>query len=371
MINILHIINGADLGGISSMLLNYYRNIDRNQYHFDFVYSIDEPLGHNGIELQKLGSKFYYVPKKSEGLRPHINGIKKVLRVGNYDAIHVHSGLTSYVALAVAKRCGIKVRIAHAHNAVKSVVGFKAKMNRLIGNFLIKRYATERLACSRDAAIYTFGDKSINENNVRVLPNAINPVKYAFTEEERTQKREELCIPADSFVLGTVGRMTVEKNQMFLVDVLCEIKKLVSNSIMLLVGDGNLRQEIENRVQAKGLAGDVIFTGQRTDVPDLLNVYDVFVLPSLYEGFPVVGVEAGANGLPIVLSDTITRELGFFPNVEYLSLNDSPSIWAKKIVSYMGKPRNDTALNLIRTNSYDIEGSTKILTRVYSGEYHK
>ncbi len=371
MIKVLHIINGADLGGISSMILNYYRSIDRNKYHFDFIYSIDEPLGYNGNELRKLGAKFFYVPKKSEGLWHHISGIKKVIRDGNYDVIHVHSSLTSYVALAVAKKCGIKIRIAHAHNAVKSVVGLKAKINRVVGNVLIKRYATKRLACSIDAAIYTFGDKSINESNVRILPNAIDPMKYAFSEEASTKKREELCISPETFVFGTVGRMTVEKNQMFLVDVLREVIRLVPDTKLLLVGDGNLRREIENSVKEADLVADVIFTGQRTDVPDLLNVYDVFVLPSHYEGFPVAGVEAGANGLPIVLSDTITRELGFFPNVKYLSLNDSPLVWAKSITSYMGKPRNDAALSFIKANSYDIEGNSKILAQIYSGEDSK
>ena len=371
MIKVLHIINGADLGGISSMLLNYYRNIDRNMFHFDFIYSIDEPLGYNGKELQKIGAHFIYVPKKSESLKDHVAGIEKVLKEGQYDAIHVHSSLTSYVALAVAKRCGIKVRIAHAHNAVKEIKGIKAKVNRLLGNALIRHYATVRLACSKDAAIYTFGGRSLEEPNVRILPNAITPTKYAYSSDLRARKRIELNISSNMFIFGTVGRMTIEKNQMFLVDVLKEVIKIIPNTEMLLVGDGDLRAEIEKKVQQEGLLQNVIFTGQRTDVPELLNVFDVFVMPSHYEGFPVAGVEAGANGLPIVLSDTITRELGFLPNVNYISLNESSTNWAKRIASYYGKSRNRNAIDAIKANSYDIENSTKILARIYSGDKQK
>ena len=368
MIKVLHIINGADLGGISSMILNYYRNIDRQKFHFDFIYSIDEPLGHNGIELQKLGAKFFYVPKKSEGIRTHVHGIKRILNEGQYNAIHVHSSLTSYVALAVAKHCGVKVRVAHAHNAVKEIRGIKAKTNRMIGNALIKHYATLRLACSKDAAIYTFGAKSIHESNVKILPNAIDPQKYVYSRDMRAKKRIELGISESTFVFGTVGRMTTEKNQMFLVGVLKEMIRKIPNTIMLLVGDGELRSDIENKVQQQGLSDNVIFTGQWTDVPDLLNVYDVFVMPSHYEGFPVAGIEAGANGLPLVLSDTITRELGFLPRVNYLSLNEPPLNWADMISSYVNVERNMNVLDVIKANSYDIESSTKILSDIYSGE---
>ena len=368
MIKVLHIINGANLGGISSMILNYYRNIDRQKFHFDFIYSIDEPLGHNGIELQKLGAKFFYVPKKSKGIKIHVEGIKKILNEGQYEAIHVHSSLTSYVALAVAKHCGVNVRVAHAHNAVKEINGIKAKANRMIGNALIKHYATIRLACSKDAAIYTFGAKSIYESNVKILPNAIDPQKYVYSKDMRTKKRTELGISESTYVFGTVGRMTAEKNQMFLVGVLKEVINKIPNTVMLLVGDGELRSAIENKVQQEGLSHNVIFTGQRTDVPDLLNVYDVFVMPSHYEGFPVAGIEAGANGLPLVLSDTITQELGFLPGVNYMSLNEPPLNWADMITSYFDVGRNVNALDTIKANSYDIESSTKVLSDIYAGE---
>ncbi len=365
MINVLHVINGADLGGISSMILNYYRNINRDKFHFDFIYSIDEPLGHNGIELQKLGAQFFYVPKKSEGLMAHIKGIEKILKARKYDAIHVHSSLTSYVALAVAKKCGIRVRVAHAHNAVKDVLGVKAKINRVIGNVLIKRYATVRLACSRDAAIYTFGNKSINDNNVKVLPNSIATRNYVFSEEKRKEVRSVYNIGENELVFGTVGRMSQEKNILYLIDVLDSLVKIRSCRLML-IGDGDERKDIEEKIEQLGIRNHAILTGKRPDVAALLNAFDVFTIPSVNEGFSIAGLEAGANGLPLVMSNAVPNDLGFLPNTIYLSLGN-PQKWAETISSYH-KGRNENAYSDVRSHGYDIEDSVVILEAVYSGQ---
>lgn len=367
MIRVLHIINGAALGGISSMILNYYKNIDRKQFHFDFIYSVDEPLGHNGLELKKLGADFYYVPKKSDGLMAHISGIMKVLEKHEYHAIHVHSSHTSYVALYVANKCGIPIRVAHAHNAVKDKLCLKMWISRKIGNVLIKRYATTRLACSLDAAVYTYGEKSVIESNTLILPNAIDADKFVFDTYNRDKIRSELNIPKQSFVLGTVGRMTVEKNQIFLVDVFKKVNEIIPDSKLILVGDGDQRINIEKRVDTLGLKDSVLFLGQRTDIPSLLNAFDIFAMPSLYEGFPIAGIEAGTNGLPLVLSDTITRELNFLPNVKYVSLSRIED-WSQSICSMRELKRNDRALELVKKNSFDIRVAAKNLEKIYRGD---
>ena len=369
MINVLHIINGADLGGISSMILNYYKNIDRNAFHFDFIYSIDEPLGHNGHELEKLGANFFYVPKKSAGLKKHIDGIKKIIKAGNYDAIHVHSGLTSYVALSVAKKSGIKIRVAHAHNAVKNIRGLRNKLKRFLGNYLIKFYASCMVACSRDAAVYTFGDKSLKNLNLKILPNSIDSKKYIYSEDERVKIRKELNIGDKDFVIGSVGRMTPEKNQIFLLQVFKVLSGEDKSAKLLLVGDGPDKEVIKDFIKKEHLEEKVFLTGQRTDVNAILSSFDVYAMPSLYEGFPVAGLEAAANGLPIVLSDTITKELSFVKNIHYLSLCDDKRKWVDIIELCKGESRNDSAVADIIENGFDIVSSAKILQKIYSDKW--
>ncbi len=364
MINVLHIINGADLGGISSMILNYYRYIDRENYHFDFVYSIDKPLGHNGIELEKLGAEFYYVPKKSESLKAHIEGIKKILSRKRYDAIHVHSNLTSYVALSIAKKCGVKVRVAHAHNAVKVTRGVKSSIKRFIGIVLNNKYSTIRLGCSQDALNYVFGKCSEKDHNSIVLPNSIPAQEYAYSEPTRKKLRLSYGINDNELVFGTVGRMSQEKNIIYLVDIL---KKLINDipCKLVLIGDGDERKKIEKKIDELGLRNDAILTGQSSNVKELLNLFDVFVIPSINEGFSIAGLEAGANGLPIVLSDAVPCDLGFLPNTSYLSLNDSQK-WAEAIKS-IPKERNKNAVTLVKSKGYDIEESARKLEQIYCG----
>lgn len=364
MINVLHIINGADLGGISSMILNYYRYIDREKYHFDFIYSIDEPLGHNGTELEKLGAEFYYVPKKSESLKAHIEGIKEILNRKRYDAIHVHSSLTSYVALSVAKKCGVKVRIAHAHNAVKVTRGAKGSIKRFIGIALNNRYSTVRLGCSQDALNYVFGKSSEKDHNSIVLPNSIPAQDYAYSELIRNKLRLSYGINENELVFGTVGRMSQEKNIIYLVDIL---NKLINDipCKLVLVGDGDERKKIEQRIDELGLRNCAILTGQSSNVKELLNMFDVFVIPSINEGFSIAGLEAGTNGLPIIMSDAVPDDLGFFPNTRYLSLDD-PQKWAEAIKT-IPKGRNKNAITDVKSKGYDIEDSARKLEQIYCG----
>ena len=365
MIKVLHIINGADLGGISSMILNYYRNIDRNQYHFDFIYSIDEPLGHNGIELQKLGAEFFYVPKKSEAMTAHVKGVRKILREGNYDAIHVHSNMTSYVALSVAKRCGVKIRVAHAHNAVKGSRGIKSNIKHLTGVLLNNLYSTIRLGCSQDALNYVFGSKSIIDSHSIVLPNSITTKNYSFSKEIREEVRSKYGVRENELLFGTVGRMSKEKNIIYLIDVLDRLVKMRPCKLML-IGDGDERKGIEEKIDRLGLRKNVILTGQRSDVAALLNAFDVFTIPSENEGFSIAGLEAGANGLPLVMSDAVPSDLGFLPNTIYLSLGNTQE-WAETISSFY-RGRNENAQNDVRAHGYDIENSVSTLEAIYSGQ---
>lgn len=360
-------INGATYGGISTMLLNYYTHMDRNKIHFDFVYSAEGAFGHDGEKLKELGAEFFYIPKKSSGLRKHIKQLDELIKKGDYDVIHVHSAHTSYVGLMVAWKNGIKGRFAHAHTAVKGRLGLKETISRRVGIILMKLFATKRLACTRDAAVSVFGRHSLKEKSMILVPNSINTEKFRYDENARIEIRKTFGIKLSTFVLGTVGRMSEEKNQIFLVGVLEKLKKIIPDSCLLLIGDGDKKNEIEKAVLEKNLKDSVIFTGNREDVSKILNAMDIFVVPSIYEGFSIAGLEAGTNGLPLILSDVIPRELAFLNRAEYISLNLSTGEWAKKIAIYSDVGRSSDAVEQVVRYGYDIIKSVKRMEQIYDG----
>lgn len=368
MVRVLHVINGAALGGISSMILNYYRYMDREQVHFDFVTSIAE-LGYNGKELEKLGCKFYFIEMKSKGLWNHIKQLNTLMKKEHFDAIHVHSNHTSYVALMVAWKNGIPVRVAHGHNAVKDKLSLKARVSRRVGIILIKGFSTKRLACSKDAAVYTFGRHSLKEHSLQILPNAIDVEKFRFRAEMRERYRTEFNIQKHATIIGCVGRMSSEKNHIFLVEQMPSLLKKLPKAKIMLIGDGAEKRKLEQRAEELGVAEHIIFAGERNDVSNLLNVMDVFVLPSTSEGLGIAAVEAAASGLPVVLSDHVPKELKFIPNSTYVSLDDQ-SKWIDEIEAYAKQYQRNipqSALKTLRDHGYDIRLTCKKLETEYLG----
>ena len=365
MIRVLHIINGASMGGISSMILNYYRCMDRSKVHFDFVTSCEN--GYNGWELEKLGSKFYFIEMKSKGLWNHVKELDKLMKKEHFDAIHVHSNHTSYVALMVAWKNHIKVRIAHGHNAVKSKPTLKGRISRRVGIILIRIFSTKRLACSIDSAIYTFGKHSLNEKNMEVLPNAIDVEKFRYDPVNRIKYRKEFGLAEDTIVVGCVGRMSQEKNHQFLLHVFASVLNINPDSVLILVGEGPEKSRLEELALTLKISGRVIFTGERTDIPTLLNAFDVLVMPSIFEGFPIAGIEALSNGLPLVLSDTITWELSFTDYTTYISLQESYEHWAKIICEQNIKRHMPSQADIVKDKGYDIYLAAKKLEQYYLG----
>ena len=221
----------------------------------------------------------------------------------------------------------MKVRIAHSHSTTNK----KEHLRNFIKNILrlfSKKYATHYFACSELAGRWLFGDKTFNKGEVTVINNAIELEKYKFNEQTRDSLRAKYGL-TNQFVIGHIGRFMSQKNHTFLIDIFYEVVKRQHNSKLLLIGDGPLYDEIVNKVHTLNLDDKVVFTGVKQNAYDYYNAMDVFVLPSLYEGLPVVGVEAQANGLPIVTSDTVTRDLNIAGGVDYLSLGETASFWAK------------------------------------------
>lgn len=363
MIRVLHLINGADLGGISSMILNYYTFMNKEEYRFDFV-SPRKEEGVNGKKLQELGCKFYYIPTKHNGLVRHIKLLNKLMVNEKFDVVHVHSDLTSYVGLIVAWKNGVRVRVAHGHNADFRNKSIKQKVKRFIGHILIAAFATDRLACSKDSIKYTFGKFAEQNKNTHVLSNAIDISRYKFNKLEREKIRNEFSISPDAYVLGSVGRMSKEKNHIFLVRLMRQIKETNKKIHLLLVGDGDEFENCINLAKELDVLDQISFAGARSDISKILSAMDLFLLPSLNEGLGIVAIEASASGIPVILSNKVPSILSFIPESYFIELNEFS--WVDKIVELSSKSTERMDNNeVLRTNKYDIQKEVKQLEYIY------
>jgi len=230
----------------------------------------------------------------------------------------------------------------------------------------ILKYSTDLFGCSKEACEFLFGERCFNDNRVRIINNGIETENFVFNEEIRVKMREELGIKDSTIVVGHVGRFSYPKNHDFLIDIFKKVNEKNRNTLLLLVGDGNLREAIERKVEYLGLSNRVIFAGIRSDVADVLQAMDIFVFPSLYEGLPVTLVEAQASGLPCVISDNITKQVQITDLIHPVSLERSPEYWSKKILEVTKDSLRIDTSSLIRENNFDIYSIAKTLTTFYS-----
>lgn len=362
---VLHITNGAEIGGISAVILNYYRNIDREQFRFDFVIPPGK-FGPNGQALEKLGGTFYTLPQKSEKLFAFIKELRELIKKNHYDIVHAHHHDTSYVSLFVALSCGVKCRVAQSHSYMVTGEKLKTKIRRRVGILLNDLSSNLRFACTDEAASYLFGKRLKRLFPVTLLPNGIEPESFHFSDKARLMAREEFGIDDNTLVFGVVARMTPEKNHRFLIDVLAEMLRTRKSVRLLVVGGGPLRNELEEFARAKGVLGNTIFAGKRPDLLNMLCAMDVFTLPSFYEGSPVSAVEAAATGLPIVLSCAITKDLRFLKNVAYVSIGDGDEEkWANRIIEFASIGRDTDSLSRINDNGFNVSSIAKLLSNSY------
>lgn len=296
IIRVLYVNGGLmDRGGISMHMMNYYRHLDKSRIQIDFVVHGFEK-GIFDDEIYSLGGKIYNIPLKSKDYFGNIKALKEIFDTGKYKIVHSHMDAMNMVVLKIAKKCGIPIRIAHSHNTqhltnnkIKFAINEYARLN-------ISKYATHFFACSEKAGRWLFGDKAVNNGKVTVIYNAIELEEFTFKQLKRDFLRDALDLK-NNFVIGHIGRFDYQKNHLFLLDVFNETLKLTENVKLLLIGDGHLRDEIITKIKKLGIEDKVIMMGVRSDINDLLNVFDVFILPSVFEGLGTVVIEAQANGL--------------------------------------------------------------------------
>ena len=357
MIRILHIVTYMGRGGLETMIMNYYRNIDRTKVQFDFLVHRDFEADYDE-EIQKLGGKIYRLPRLNPFSKEYLNRLRSFFNEHKeYEIVHSHLDCMSGIPLNIAKECGVPVRIAHAHSSSQT-----KDMKYLLKLFFkrnIAKTATDLFACGEKAGQWMFGT-----DRFHVLNNAIKTQEYIYNKETASRKRKELAIPEEVFVIGHVGRFAPPKNHTFLIDVYGEIKKQKPNAYLLLVGDGELKASIEGKVKNLELDNSVIFTGLRSDVNELLQAMDIFLFPSIYEGLPVSIVEAQAAGLPCFISDKVPSECKKTDLVQQLSLDMTVKEWADCILKVKTDKRRDMSEE-IKQAGFDIVENVRWLENYY------
>ncbi len=358
-IRVAQIIGRAGEGGVESMIMNLYRNIDHSQVVFDFFVESTSIIIKKE-EIESYGGKVIIIPSYK-----HISKFKKTLKneflSGNYDIVHSNMNALSFISLKIAKKCGIKVRIAHSHSTTNK----KEKLHHIIKSVLrpySKKYATHYFACSEKAGRWLFGNKAFDSGCVYLINNAIDLNKFVFSESIRNKMRSKYGVES-KFVIGHIGRFCKQKNQQFLVNIYKDIIKKDDQYALLLIGNGESKINIESNVKNNDIQ-NVIFVDSAKNIQDYYQMMDCFVLPSLYEGLPVVGVEAQANGLKCFFSSNITKEVRFSDETEFLSLEDGYRFWANKIFAW--SKINTRRISAELPKDFNIRNSSIRLLNLYN-----
>lgn len=366
MKRVLCLLSSMNAGGAETFLMKLYRQLDRTKYQMDFCINVKEKCFYEE-EILSLGGKIYRIPSKSENRKQFKTGLSNIVKENSYEyVLRITSNAMGFMDLKVAKKAGAKICSARSSNSSDGK-GIKKVIAHKIGNILYKKYVDVKFAPSDLAAKYTFGEKDYKNGKVSILHNGVDLNVYKYNNADAEQIRKEFGIDDGYKIIGHVGRFMEQKNHKFLLNVFAEIKLQLDKVKLLLIGDGVLKEKIEQQSNELGISRDVIFTGVRSDVPKLMSAMDVFVFPSFFEGMPNTVIEAQAMGLPCVISDTITKEANITGLVEYLSLEESVKNWADIAIAKIALERKDTKEDFVR-NEYEINSVVNKFVKLVFGE---
>ena len=355
-------------GGQEAFVFNVLEHMDLSGLTVDCLTAYTCDSERYKALAEKLGGGVYalglpFAPGKSR--RNIAAPFRAFLREHRYDVVHIHSGSISVLAImaAEADKAGVRRVIVHSH-AAGDRESWKHKVLRALASLYMRSHVGVYCACSRVAAEWKFAPDVAAK--ARIVKNGIDIGRFAFDADVRRATREKLGLDEADYVVGHVGRFSRQKNHAFLVDAFAEMARRAPECRLLLVGDGEDRLEITRRIAEMGLADRVAMTGAVDNVADYLQAMDVFVLPSLYEGLPISAVEAVGAGLPVVLSDAITREVGFSEDVVFLPLEAGSGAWADAVLRFRGRARADGA-ETVRQAGFDIVDTAREIRELYLG----
>lgn len=352
----------SNYGGIEAFIMNIYRNVDKEKVQFDFLLGPNDPPVAFEDEIRLMGGRIFRVmyPEREKPLTAGYR-LRKFLKAHpEIKGVHVHANFPYAFPAAQAKKCGIPVRVIHSHNSNgKKANGFKSKLRNMRIRKDILNAPTHRFACSSLAGDWMFGDASYTW-----IKNAIDTQKYAFSEETRRRVRRSLDIEENT-VIGFVGRVDGQKNPHMVIEIFREIHKRRPDTILLFIGKGADEEEIKRLTNQYGLTDSVRFLGMRKDVDELYQAMDLFLLPSRFEGLPVVLVETQTAGLPCLVSDRITREVEVTNLLTYLPIEDSPEKWAETAIRKLAETERRDRSGEVAAAGFEIRQMAKEMENFY------
>ncbi len=353
---ILHVTSVLNYGGIENLILNVFKNIAREKIVFDFLV-IREDEGVLESEIRSLGGVIHKIPSiKESGYSGFKKNLKKFFKNNpQYSIVHSHVNTLSGVVLECAKQCGIPTRISHSHTAFPKYGFFECICKKFLKSKLAK-IATDRFACSDEAGKWLFGEDS----DFVVVKNGLDIKRFTFLRETREKARTDLKIE-NKFVIINVGRFSKEKNHIFLIDILKELLKSNENAFLICVGSGKLKRVFEKKITSQNLQDHVLIVDSTSNVEYFLCASDVYVSPSVFEGFGSAVAEAQVNSLPCVLSDGHPKSVNFTDNCKFLSIDIPAKLWAKKILDSKRKP-------CVSISDYNINTTVDFLFNFYSSK---
>lgn len=351
-IKVLEVLDSIQYGGVEQVLYNYISNLDKNKYDFTVVttgkryYDAEE-------KYKKIGVKIFGLPLKKQNFIKYLYLLNKIIKDGQFDVVHAHVNYWGFISLFIAKNRGVKTRIAHVHGIFK-----KNLIIKVFSYFTIKN-STIRLACSIQAGKSIYGNL-----NFDVLANGVDVKKFKYESNVRKKIREKYKICEDDFVVGHVGRFYEVKNHFFIIRLFFEFLKINKKAKLMLVGSGTLLDDVKVMVRNLKIEDNVIFLGSVKKIYEIYNAFDVFVLPSISEGFGMVVLEAQCNGLKCIVSSGVPREIAITNNVVFLPLDDNDR-WLSELKKYSVNNSRNSFCDVISKKGYDIRTNNKKLEKIY------
>jgi len=366
-IRILNLFTNMNRGGAETVVMNYYRHIDRSRVQFDFMVH-REKRGTFEDEIESLGGKVFRMPPiKITTLQRYKENLKEFFtQHKEYRIIHGHMSELGAFAYKAAKDAGIPIRICHAHNTRMETD--RKTLFRLYLIWLCKKHITHRFSCGKNAARWFYGDQ--NQEEIVIMNNAVDSKTFRFDATKSQQIKKELGIE-DKLAIGHIGRFNTQKNHEFIIEIFKEIHDIDNQTVLLLAGEGELQERIKQKVKMLGIENSVMFLGMRNDIESLINGFDVFLLPSLFEGLPVTLIEAQSNGLKCFVSQNVPTESNLTGNVEFISLNKKASYWGEKILSCKAGYERKNFSQEIERSGFEITKEAPKLCELYLNYYRK
>ncbi|WEE36920.1 glycosyltransferase [Lactiplantibacillus paraplantarum] len=371
MTRVMQINSGQKFGGVSSMIFNWYKDINREEVQFDFVAPKTTSFKIYEDTIKSMNGRIYELKTSGNLVKRKIQffyRLTKLIRKNKYDVVHINSGsiFLNIQVSWIAKFCGVKKIIVHSHNSGNDNT-FLTWFTKICKP-LLEFGPTLYFACSRTAADFMFTKKRIDSGEYTIINNGVDVDRFKYRPGIREEYRKNLGLNS-KLVLLHVGRFAPAKNHAKLIEIFNHFHQIHSEAVLLLVGEGELLGDVRKQVTSLGLEPFVRFLGLRKDIPELMSAADLFILPSLYEGLPVVGVEAQASGLPCVFSESITHEVDILKDHnQFVDLSRADSYWEKQIMELISKSskfQRGAAAEQVAVNGYSLKKVAKQLENLY------